>query len=299
MTGKPGIYRFVRRIRTDKRYSSIGRAFSLRSEGRRGVLGAFDRAITSSTHNPYPALFNTVQSHDTLCLRLPKRYVQRAPKPAQLMRLNSELGADVALYTDFGATAVISPDGTRLVFVAVGVDKTRHLYVRSLDQMQATVLSGTEAAYDPFFSPDGQWIAFFDESKLKKISVQGGAVVTLCDAPNDRGGSWGDDGSIVFAAGDREGLSKISSAGGNPEPLTALNQQAGEVSHRWPQVLPGSKDVIFTDSTSGVQFNDADIAVYSTFSGKVKTVLHGGSYARYLPSGHLVYVRRHSVCRSL
>jgi hypothetical protein len=94
----------------------------------------------------------------------------------------------------------------------------------------------------------------------------------------------------VFAAGNREGLSKVSSAGGKPQPLTTLNQQAGEVTHRWPQVLPGSKDVIFTDHTSGGQFDDAEIAVYSTVSGKVKTVLHGGLYARYLPSGHLVYV---------
>jgi Tol biopolymer transport system component/tRNA A-37 threonylcarbamoyl transferase component Bud32 len=217
-------------------------------------------------------------------------YVQRAPKPAQPMRLNAELGADVALYTDYGANAVLSPDGTRLVFVAIGADKARHLYTRSLDQTQASVLSGTEGVRDPFFSPDDQWIAFFAGGKLKKVSAQGGAVVTLCDAPNERGGSWGDDDSIVFAAGNREGLSRVSSAGGNPAPLTTLNQQAGEVTHRWPQVLPGSKDVIFTDHTSGGQFDDAEIAVYSAASGKVKTVLHGGLYARYLPSGHLVYV---------
>jgi serine/threonine-protein kinase len=217
-------------------------------------------------------------------------YVQRAPKPAQPVRLSAELGADVALYTDYGANAVLSPDGTRLVFVAAGADKTQRVYVRSLDQMQATVLSGTEGVRDPFFSPDGQWIAFFAGGKLKKVSVQGGAVVTLCDAPTDRGGSWSDDGSIVFAAGNREGLSKVSSAEGKPERLTTLNQQTGEVTHRWPQVLPGSKDVIFTDSTNGAQFDDAEIAVYSAVSGKVKTVLHRGSYARYLPSGHLVYV---------
>ncbi len=218
-------------------------------------------------------------------------FVQRAPKPAQPMRLSVDLGADATLSsTNFGAYAILSPDGTRLAFVAVGADKTRRLYIRSLDQMQANVLSGTEGAGDPFFSPDDQWIAFFAGGKLKKVSVQGGAVVTLCDAPNDRGGSWGDDGSIVFAAGNREGLSKVSSAGGKPEPLTTLNQRAGEVTHRWPQVLPGSKDVIFTDHTSGSQFDDADIAVYSAVSGKVKTLFHGGSYARYLPSGHLVYV---------
>jgi eukaryotic-like serine/threonine-protein kinase len=217
-------------------------------------------------------------------------FIQRAPKPEQPMRLSAELGADVALYADFGANAVLSPDGTRLVFVAAGADKVRRLYIRSLDQMQAAILSGTDNPRDPFFSPDGEWIAFFTVGKLKKVSVQGGAVVTLCDAASDRGGSWSDDGSIVFAAGNREGLSKVSSAGGTPEPLTKLDQQAGEVTHRWPQVLPGSKGVIFTHHNSGSQFDDAEIAVYSADSRKVKTILHGGSYPRYLPSGHVAYV---------
>ena len=91
-------------------------------------------------------------------------FVQRAPKPAQMippMRLSAELGVDATLSdTVLGANAVLSPDGTRLAFVADGADKRRHLYIRSLDQAQATVLSGTEDARDPFFSPDGQWIAF-------------------------------------------------------------------------------------------------------------------------------------------
>jgi eukaryotic-like serine/threonine-protein kinase len=218
-------------------------------------------------------------------------FLERAPKPTQPVRLSAELGADATLSdTGYGADAILSPDGTRLVFVAVGADKTQHLYVRSLDQMQATILSGTENARDPFFSPDGQWIAFFAGGKLKKIPVQGGAVVALCDVLNDRGGSWGDDGSIVFAAGNLEGLSKVSSAGGNIEPLTTLDKQAGDIT-RWPQVLPGSKEVIFTYRATGGQFFDAEeIAVYSAVSGKVKTLLHGGLYARYLPSGHLAYV---------
>ena len=217
-------------------------------------------------------------------------YVERAPMPGRLLRLNADLGADVVLYTDYGANVVTSPDGTRIVFAAFGADKVRRLYVRSLDQPQAAVLSGTEGARDPFFSPNGQWIAFFTGNKLKKVSVQGGAAVSICDVSSDRGGSWGDDDSIVFAAGNREGLSKVSSEGGQPQPLTTLNHQAGEVTHRWPQVLPGSKDVIFTDHTSGGQFDDAVIAAYSAASGKVKSLLRGGMYARYLPSGHLVYV---------
>ena len=113
-------------------------------------------------------------------------FVLRAPKPPQQMRLSAEIGADGSLYTDLGTAVILSPDGTRLAFVASGADQKRRIYVRSLDQLQATALSGTENAVDHFFSPDGQWIGFFADGKLKKISVQGGAAVTLCDAPVER-----------------------------------------------------------------------------------------------------------------
>jgi serine/threonine-protein kinase len=220
-------------------------------------------------------------------------FVLRAPKaqqPLQTVRLSAEIGADASLFTGNGSSTILSPDGTRLAVVASGADQKYRLYVRSLDQLRAAALSGTEAADGPFFSPDGQWIGFFADGKLKKISVQGGAAVTLCDVPNARGGSWGDDGTIVFAPDNRVALSKVSSAGGTPQPLTTLDKQAGEVTQRWPQVLPGSKAVLFTSSTHGNDYEDADIVVYSVASGQRKTVQRGGFYARYLPSGHLVYM---------
>ena len=212
------------------------------------------------------------------------------PQPQQPMRLSAEIGADASLYTPYGASAILSPDGTRLALVASGADQKRHIYVRSLDQLQATVLSGTENAGDPFFSPDGQWIGFFADGKLKKISVQGGAAVTLCDAPGDRGGSWGEDGTIVFEPNNVSALYKVSAAGGTPQPLTTLDKQAGEVTHRWPQILPGGKAVLFTSSTDVDNYEDAEIVVYSMASGQRKTVQRGGFYARYLPSGHVVYM---------
>ncbi len=220
-------------------------------------------------------------------------FVLRAPKPLQPMRLSAEIGADASLYTEFGASTILSPDGTRLALVATGSDQKQHIYIRSLDQLQAAVLSGTENARDPFFSPDGQWIGFFADSKLKKISVQGGAAVTLCDVTSDRGGSWGDDGSIVFTPDNRGTLFKVSSAGGTPQPLATLDKQTGENTQRWPQVLPGSKTVLFTSSDTGGTvgaFDDADIVAYSTASGQRKKLLHGGFYARYLPSGQVVYM---------
>jgi len=221
-------------------------------------------------------------------------FVLRPPKaaqPMQAIRLSAEIGADASLYTANGSSAILSPDGIRLALIATGSDQKRRIYVRSLDQLQATALSGTENADNPFFSPDGQWIGFFADGKLKKISVQGGAALTLCDAPFDFGGSWGDDGTIVFTP-NIVALSKISSVGGTPQTLTTLDKQAGEFTHRWPQVLPGGKAVLFTSSTgvAGASFEDAQIVVYSMASGQRKTVQRGGFYARYLPSGHMVYM---------
>ncbi len=206
------------------------------------------------------------------------------------MRLSAEIGADASPVTGFGAAAILSPDGTRLAFVAAGPDQKRRIYVRSLDQLQATVLSGTENSRNHFFSPDGQWLGFFADGKLKKIPVQGGAAATLCDALDDRGGSWGEDGTIVFTPAFGAPLSKVSSAGGTPQLLTSLDMQAGELTHRWPQVLPGGKAVLFTSSTLTGFYEDADIVLYSMASGQRKTVQRGGFHARYLPTGHLVYM---------
>jgi len=217
-------------------------------------------------------------------------FVLRTPNPPQQMRLIAEIGADASLYTAFGPSAILSPDGTRLAFLASGADQKRRIYVRSLDQLQATALSGTENATDPFFSPDDQWIGFFADGKLKKISVQGGAAVTLCDVANERGGSWGADGTIVFTPDLQVPLSKVSSAGGTPRPLTTLDKQTGEITQRWPQVLPGGKAVLFASGTHPSSYEDSDIVVYSMASGQRKTVQRGGSYARYLPSGYVGYI---------
>ena len=216
-------------------------------------------------------------------------FVLRAPKPLQPMRLNAEIGADASLFTTFGTSAILSPDGTRLAFIASGSDQKQRMYVRPLDQLQASVLPGTENVRNPFFSPNGEWIGFFADGRLKKISVRGGSAVTLCEAPDDRGGSWSEDGTIVFTSESRSGLSKISSAGGSPEQLTTLNQ-ASEHTHRWPQVLPGGKAVLFTSSVLRGNFEGADIVAYAMSTGQRKTVLHGGFYPRYLPTGHLVYM---------
>jgi Tol biopolymer transport system component len=185
----------------------------------------------------------------------------RATRPVEqklqpLVRLDVDLGPDVSLRSAGGADAILSPDGTRLVYVSQG-----RLSTRRLNQPNATELAGTQGAYAPFFSPDGQWVAFFAQGKLKKISVEGGAAITLCDAANGRGGSWGEDGNIIAGLNNAGGLSRIPSAGGAPTPVTEL--QSGETTHRWPQILQEGKAVLFTASTMATGFDTASIEVMS------------------------------------
>ena len=165
----------------------------------------------------------------------------RATHPAELkplVRLDVDLGSDVSLGSFVGADAILSPDGTRMVYVSKG-----KLFTRKLDQPKAIELAGTEGATAPFFSPDGKWIAFFAGNKLKKLSVEGGAPVDLCYFIAPAGGSWGEDGNIIAALTDG-GLSRIPSTGGTLTPVTEL--APGERGHRWPQVLPGGKAVLFS-----------------------------------------------------
>jgi len=205
-----------------------------------------------------------------------------------LVRLDVDLGPDVSLGSEVGAgaDAILSPDGTRLVYVSQA-----RLFTRRLDQPNATELGGTQGASEPFFSPDGRWVAFFAQGKLKKISVEGSATIDLCNtgaAP--RGGSWGEDGNIIAELINTRGLSRIPSAGGAPTPVTEL--QSGEATHRWPQILPGGKAVLFTAHTATEGFDTANIEVMSLPDRRRKTLQRGGTFGRYLPSGHLIYVNR-------
>ena len=202
-----------------------------------------------------------------------------------LVRLDVDLGPDVSLGSPAGIDEIISPDGTRIVYIS-----QRRLFTRRLDQPNATELAGTQGANAPFFSPDGEWVAFSTGGKLQKISVEGGSAIALCDAANAPGGSWGEDGDIIAALSQTGGLSRIPSAGGPPTPVTDL--QNGEITHRWPQILPGGKAVLFTASLTTAAFDGANIEVMSLADHRRKTLVRGGTFGRYLPSGHLVYVNR-------
>ena len=167
--------------------------------------------------------------------------------------------------------------------------KFRCLYVRHLDQLTAAPLNDTAGASSPAFSPDGQWVGFFADSKLKKVPATGGAVVTLADAPNPRGMWWADDGSIVFTPDNRVPLARMSSVGGPAEPLTTL--ASGEITHRFPQVLPGGAGVLYTASTEVNIAAGSTVMVQPLPSGTPQVVQRGGYFGRYVSSGHVVYLQ--------
>jgi Tol biopolymer transport system component len=212
------------------------------------------------------------------------------PAPAPV-RMSVELGNEVWLAnTELGAGIALSPDGTVVAFAGrTAGDGSSQLYIRHLDQLQAVPLPGTDDAESPFFSPDGKWIAFFAGGKLKNIAVTGGASVTLCDAPAGRGGTWSDDGTIVFSPNVllATRLLRVSSTGGTPAPLTSESETPQA---RWPQMLPGGQAVLFTSSRAVADFNDAELIVQPLSGGAPKVVHRGGFYGRYLPSGHLLYL---------
>ncbi|MCG6927896.1 MAG: hypothetical protein LJF30_21630, partial [Acidobacteria bacterium] len=137
---------------------------------------------------------------------------------------------------------------------------------------------------------DNEWLGYVTASELKKVPVAGGAPVTLCKVSLSRGASWGPDGTIAFAATQNEGLSLIPASGGEPTPLTTLDEAKGERSHRWPQWLPGGEAVLFSSlAGDGSDWNAGTLEVVEVASGR-RTALHrGGTQGRYVATGHIVF----------
>jgi eukaryotic-like serine/threonine-protein kinase len=136
---------------------------------------------------------------------------------------------------DSGPAVALSPDGTLVAYVA-RQGGTQRIYLRAMDSLESRPIPGTEGAVNPFFSPDGQWLGFFAGQELKKISVSGGAALTLVNYVNSFGASWGSQGIIAYGSATNSGLQQVSDGGGTPQLLTRLEK--GETSHRWPEFLP-------------------------------------------------------------
>jgi serine/threonine-protein kinase len=185
-----------------------------------------------------------------------------------------------------GVNLAISPDGSRIVYTAKR-GTTSQLVMRRIDRLEATPIVGTEEAFEPFFSPDGLYIAFQTRGQLKKVAVEGGPSVAICRLGiGGIGASWGPDNSIVFAQGNGRGLFRVPASGGQPQNLAAPDATKGEANYFVPSMLPGGQALLYT-----VVLHDGRtlVMVRSLQGGDATPVVEGGFGGRYLPSGHIVY----------
>ena len=214
----------------------------------------------------------------------------RSAELKPLVRLDVDLGRDVNLTAVGGSDVIISPDGSRIAYLSRG-----RIFTRRLDEASAIGLAITQGATSPFFSPDGRWIGFTANGKLRKVSVEGGSEIVLCDAGASYiGGDWGEDGYIVMSPTAHAGLARVSAAGGSPVPITELRGE--ERSHRYPQVLLGGKAVLFTVQNANAAVDDSYIEIVTVADHHRKTLQHGGTFGRFLEAsggkGYLTFVNR-------
>ena len=204
------------------------------------------------------------------------------PRPVTRTMLTLPPGEPLRLLNPFDTDVAISPDGTHVVYAGTR-DGQPQLYVRALDQLEATALTGfSSQPRNPFLSPDGNWVGFFDGVRaLQRVSIRGGPPIPIAEVIGPpRGASWGADDTIVFATGHiGTGLWRVASGGGGePEVLTTPDTDRGERDHLWPEILPGGQAVLFTILPQGA-IENAQIAVLSLERGTYEVVLPGGSHA--------------------
>jgi tRNA A-37 threonylcarbamoyl transferase component Bud32/Tol biopolymer transport system component len=186
----------------------------------------------------------------------------------------------------------LSPDGKTLVYAG------SRLFIRPLDSDEIRPIQGTDGGVSPFFSPDGLWVGFFADGKLKKVPLESGPPITICNITEPGGGgygagSWGVDGTIVFMSSYFSGLRRIAASGGDFQALTTVDASSLE-SHNFPQILPDGEHVLFEVVKVGPN-SVPRAAVVSLRTGEQRVVAEDAAYPRYLPTGHLVFTRSGSL----
>jgi Tol biopolymer transport system component len=194
------------------------------------------------------------------------------------------------------APVTVSPDGRRLVYGMVEPDGRNRLWLRSLDSLAPRPLAGTEEATRPFWSPDGRSIGFFASNQLWTLELAGGVALPVCDVEDtSRGGAWAEDGTIVLAPGANRPLMRVSVGEGEMTPVTSLEAEVGEASHRYPHLLPGGRAAIFLAldqtgaSATGLEAQSR-LDVVRLDTGERSNLLSGTANAQYV-EGELLFYR--------
>ena len=197
------------------------------------------------------------------------------------VRFTLQLPEDAS--TVHSGSLAISPDGSQLVFPGRR-GPTGTLYLRPLGELEPRSLRGTEGGVVPFFSPDGTWLGFYANGQLRKVPVGGDVPVTIVEKAGFYGASWGDRGNIAYVEAVSSPLMAVPADGGAPHELT--NLQPGELGHWWPQFLPGERALLFTNYAT-----EPLIEVHLLDTGERRVLIENGAFGRYVPSGHLLFVR--------
>src|SRR5579864_356537 len=210
----------------------------------------------------------------------------RAHQPRPTMYFNS--------YVPFPANDVaLSPDGNKVALVAYSDQVNKYIiWVHEIGSRSANGLPGTEDASHPFWSPDGRFIAFFAQGKLKKVDLSSGdSVQVLCDAPHGRGGTWNRDGVIIFTPDVWKGLARVSAGGGTPVEITKPDGSRGEMSNRWPVFLPDGRHFIYLAANFSGEFRKNSLYVGTLDSNEKRLLTLASSNAVYAEPGYLLYLR--------
>jgi Tol biopolymer transport system component len=211
------------------------------------------------------------------------RTAEEARRETVRYSIELEPGDQFPVESGLPLSMTISPDG-HVVYTARRADGTQ-LYLRRSDSFESTPIAGTDGAIGPFFSPDGQWLAFASGGYLRKVPAAGGPPHTIAEAPNFNGASWSTADTIVYSRW-MSGLFKVSARGGKSEPLTTLDEPNLEIVHRAPHVPPGAALALFTVDSRG---RPSHIEAVDIATGRRRTLVDGTN--PYVSRGHLVFAR--------
>jgi eukaryotic-like serine/threonine-protein kinase len=226
-------------------------------------------------------------------------YIKRPATDMRVTRtyIKSEEGSGF-IFTGDQKGFAISPDGLNLAYVAStpSPDSKSALWIRPMASLHARLLPGTEAAGFPFWSPDGRYIGFFAGGKLKKINAQGGPPYIICDAPDGRGGSWNQQGDIIFTPTVNSPIYRVSASGGPISRLTTQDPSKNETTHRWPWFLPDGRHFIFlAGSTFTPRESAANSIQMGSLDSKETKLLFHTHYQAVYASGHMLFLRQSSL----